>query len=63
MKREYPKVEVGQFWKDRDPRMSRTVQVLRIESERDEGFVYYYDGRNYRSRYYRFQRAFELCPR
>lgn len=62
--RTVPAVVAGQRWQDRDPRMSHRIVI--IESADQDGFVEYRTccrssvGPICRSRYLRFQRAFEL---
>ena len=71
MKKQYPDVRLGQTWRDRDKRMAsgnRRVRVMRIVGEGPPATVYYQQvvgngnllGSGFRSRYARFQRAFEL---
>jgi len=71
MKKQYPDVRLGQTWRDRDKRMAsgnRRVRVVGIAGAGGDATVGYQivDARNlslgrcYRSRYDRFQRAFEL---
>lgn len=68
-KRQLRDVHPGQVWRDRDTRMNRLVRVKRCELNGDGAFVYYQTAtpagqaieiaRVHKSRYDRFQRAFD----
>ena len=70
MAKQWPVVQVGQIWRDRDPRSwSGNRRVVVLDADPDGKVVYRQvvgpfndsgDWPTHRSRYQRFQRAFEL---